>query len=167
MTEAIMNSNDIAEKGGLLSDVDEKGSPVHTGTSETPARSLMPRITLNRRQKVILAIACLYYPILAWSIYKGHTRVDLVDPAGTAVASDAYLEGLSGQGWSFLTMQDRIEQSSTEQGVFFSQTLNEHKKGDDHKHGHHKHHRPPFRHITPAQAEEIFFKVPNNDSAAA
>ncbi|KAJ9099261.1 hypothetical protein QFC21_004142 [Naganishia friedmannii] len=166
-----MDSNDIAEKGTLPSDMNEKGPNLPLDTSESPVKtytSWIPRIKTNRQQKVILALACVYYPFLAWSVYKGRTRVDLVNPAGTASVSDAYLEGLSGQGWSFTTMQDRIDQPTGEQGVFFSQSLDhEHHKGDKHKHGDHKHHRPPFRHITPSQAEEIFFKVPNNDSAAA
>ncbi|KAJ9124725.1 hypothetical protein QFC24_003093 [Naganishia onofrii] len=168
----MMDANDIAEKGNLPSGINEKGSQLANdhNLTETPTKtstSWIPRIKLNRRQKVILAIASVYYPVLVWSIIKGRTRVDLINPSGTTT-SDAYLEGLSGQGWSFTTMQDRIDQPTGEQGVFFSQRLNaeHHKKGE--KHGdHHKHHRPPFRHITPAQAEEIFFKVPNNDSAAA
>ncbi|KAJ9116409.1 hypothetical protein QFC22_004851 [Naganishia vaughanmartiniae] len=164
-----MDSNDFAEKGNLPSSIDEKGLHSTADIPETPAKSYtswIPRIKTNRSQKVLLAVACVYYPFLAWSVYKGRTRVDLVSASGTTSASDAYLQGLSEQGWSFATMLDRIDKPTGEQGVFFSQTVEDkHHKGD--KHGDHKRHGPPFRHISPAQAEEIFFKVPNNDSAAA
>jgi hypothetical protein len=151
------------EKGLALPTV--AGAPLQAQRNSTLSRVLGHRP--NNRQKRLLALgaayltACLTFK--AWSLSR---REGSVSPFDSAFADDGYMHGLMGQGWSFASMQDRNQPSIEEGGIFFSQ-LKEHKhKGEPRGHGH-RHHKPPFRHVTPQEAEEIFFKVPNNDRAAA
>lgn len=173
-----MYSDVNCSKRGLPTTQDEKSLALPTiNPNEVPLTqraSLLSRI-LNHRpnsnQKRLLAYGAAYITVFltlkAWSA----TRHDgPVLPSDNAFAHDSYLNGLIGHGWSFSSMQERVEQLSIEQGgSFFSQVLehDKHHKGDHHGHRGHRHHRPPFRHVTPQEAEEIFFKVPSNDSAAA
>jgi hypothetical protein len=166
-----------SEKSGYAATPNEKGLALPTVNTDTSPSS-QPDSTLSRvlghrpnhRQKRLLAFGAAYITAFltfkAWSVSR-HDGSAL--PFDNSFGHNSYLDGLMGHGWSFASMQDRIDQPSVEDGgSFFSQMMDYDKqhRGDHHGHGH-RHLKPPFRHVTPQQAEEIFFKVPNNDSAAA
>lgn len=163
----------MPEKGAFPSSHDETSLALPTTTvTGTPGSrsSLQHSITNpNSRQKRLIAYAAAYATaFVTFKTWQAH------QPAGghaaaNIVPADGYLNGLVTHGWSFISMADRQEDPSVEDFGALSQHPEHGKHGKEHhgKHPGHHHGHPPFRHVTPQQAEEIFLKVPSNDSAAA
>jgi hypothetical protein len=167
-----MHADADSEKSAFPSSHDEKTLALPTTTIESKPRTrsvLVSSITNpNSRQKRLLAYAAAYATafcmLKTWQAYQpeGH------EPSVNVGTSDGYLNGLASQGWSFISMSDREEDPSVQSAASpRSIEHGKHGKGGHGKHPDHHHGHPPFRHVTPQQAEEIFLKVPSNDSAAA
>lgn len=172
-----MHSDAVPEKGAFPSSHNEKSLALPTTTVQaTPRTRSGPHHSItnpNSRQKRLLAYAAAYAAaFVTFKTWQAH-RPEGCDAAANIVPSDGYLNGLGSQGWSFISMADRQEDPSVKDFGALSQhpehgKHGKHDKGHHGKHPDHDHHgHPPFRHVTPQQAEEIFLKVPSNDSAAA
>lgn len=161
-----MHPDAASEKSAFPSSHDEKTLELPTTTVESKGSVRSSLVNPNSRQKRLLAYAAAYATAFVtfktWQAYQPESRNATAD----VFTSDGYLNGLSSQGWSFISMRDREEHPTVQSSVAFSQSI-EDGKGHHGKHGSHRHGHPPFRHVTPQQAEEIFLKVPSNDSAGA
>lgn len=168
-----MHSDAVSEKGVFPSCRDEKTLALPTTTVDSKLRTrsgLVSSITNpNSRQKRLLAYAAAYASafcmLKTWHAYQPEGQ----DASVNVVTSDGYLNGLASQGWSFISMSGREEDPSVQSSAASPRSIEQdkHGKGRHGKHPGHHHGHPPFRHVTPQQAEEIFLKVPSNDSAAA